>query len=198
MRIKPGDKAPPFARRDSEDVLQRRTGEGDAFTLLCFFRYSGCPYCNLRVSEMIEAAARMEAHNIRVVTVFQSSKEHIDRDVGKQSPPFPIIPDPERELYKLYGVEPSWLKVLRAFFLRPLRAPYAIFAKGFIPRLPDGDMHMSPADFLIAPDGTVRLAYYGKDISDHVPLQQVYAAVSAAQRDAGPSDAPPHLVSKAG
>jgi len=177
MRIRTGDAAPKFEVRDSNGDLQTPTGNGSRHTLLCFFRHAGCPYCNLRVSQLINAAPDLARHNIRVVTVFQSGRENIERDVGQQQPPFPIIPDPDHKLYKLYGVTPSWLKFLRAFFLRPLRAPYAIFIKGFSPKYAEGDPHMAPAEFLIAPDGAVRLAYYGKDISDHVALADVYAAV---------------------
>lgn len=189
MKINVGDRAPEFEARDSGGALQRPTGDGDAHTLLCFFRYSGCPYCNLRVSQMIQAAPELERRRIRVLTVFQSSRANVLRDVGRQEPPFPIIPDPEGRLYKLYGVAPSWLKVLRAVFLRPLRAPYAVLVKGFRPTSPDGDPHMSPADFLIAPDGTVRLAYYGRDISDHAPLADVFAAAQEAPSGPGAAEA---------
>jgi hypothetical protein len=30
-----------------------------------------------------------------------------------------------------------------------------------------------PADFLIAPDQSIRLAYYGSDIGDHVPADRL-------------------------
>lgn len=175
MRIEIGDMAPDFHVADSSGTVQSPAGDSSGSTLLCFFRYSGCPYCNLRVSQMIKAAPELERYNIRVVTVFQSSRQNILRDVGRQAPPFPIIPDPTGALYRRYGVTPSWAKALRAMILHPLRAPYAMFAKGFWPTLPDGDPHMVPADFLISPEGVVRLSYYGKDISDHVPLDLVYA-----------------------
>lgn len=177
MQIKAGDTAPPFEVRDCDDTVQRPTGDGIHHTFLCFFRHAGCPYCNLRVSQLIRAADEFQRRGIRVVTVFQSGKENIRRDVGQQNPPFPIIPDPGHVLYRQYGVTPSWTKFVKAFVLRPLRAPYAVFVKGFSPRMPEGDPHMAPAEFLIAPDGTVRLAYYGKDISDHVPLADVFAAL---------------------
>ena len=33
---------------------------------------------------------------------------------------------------------------------------------------------MVPADFLIGPDLTVEVAYYGSDIGDHLPLEKIY------------------------
>jgi len=180
MRIKVGDKVPHFEVRDIDGNLQTPIGDANHEVLLCFFRHAGCPYCNLRVHELIKEAPKLAAKGIQVLAVFQSAEDNVRRDVGRQNPSFTIIPDPERKLYKPYGVTPSWLKFLRAFFLRPLRAPYAIFVKGFKPKYPEGDPHMAPAEFLISPDGTVRLAYYGKDISDHVPLTDVYAASESA------------------
>jgi thioredoxin-dependent peroxiredoxin len=32
---------------------------------------------------------------------------------------------------------------------------------------------MVPADFLIGPDLTVQVAYYGKDIGDHLPVERI-------------------------
>jgi len=32
---------------------------------------------------------------------------------------------------------------------------------------------MVPADFLIGPDLTVQIAYYGSDIGDHLPIEKI-------------------------
>ena len=33
---------------------------------------------------------------------------------------------------------------------------------------------MVPADFLIGPDLTVQVAYDGKDMGDHLPIEKIY------------------------
>lgn len=34
-----------------------------------------------------------------------------------------------------------------------------------------------PADFLIAPDGTLKLVHYGKDLGDYVTFDTLYSAL---------------------
>ena len=40
---------------------------------------------------------------------------------------------------------------------------------------------MVPADFLIDPDLTVQVAYYGSDIGDHLPIEKIYEWLEDAQ-----------------
>lgn len=44
----------------------------------------------------------------------------------------------------------------------------------FTPGPMDGNTNLIPADFLIGPDLTVERAYYGADIGDHLPLDDVF------------------------
>jgi len=37
----------------------------------------------------------------------------------------------------------------------------------------DGNMNRIPADFLIDENGKIAIAYYGKNISDHLPLETI-------------------------
>jgi hypothetical protein len=39
-------------------------------------------------------------------------------------------------------------------------------------------MGKMPADFLIAPDGRVVKAHYGREIGDHLPVKEVEAALT--------------------
>ena len=75
-------------------------------------------------------------------------------------------------LYRSYGVERSWLGFLKGF-IKP--TGYEAALKGYLPGMPDGDVATLPADFLIGPDLKIDRAYYGKDIGDHLALQQVVA-----------------------
>ena len=57
---------------------------------LAFFRYSSCPLCNLRISEMITNYEKWQQKNLEILAVFQSGPDNIKRYVGKQEPPYPI------------------------------------------------------------------------------------------------------------
>ena len=107
-----------------------------------------------------------------MLAFFESPKESIVKYVGKQNPPFSIITDPERTVYKKYGVESSWI----AFFLSAFTRSYDginAFLKGFLPYKLEGEIALLPADFLIDENHKISVAYYGKDIGDHLPLEEI-------------------------
>lgn len=172
MRLKPGNPAPPFSVRDldgNEVSLNPYTGKR---LLLSFYRYASCPFCNLRVHELARRYADYRSGGLEALAVFQSPAATIRKYVGRQAPSFAILPDPARQLYRLYGVESSW-----AGLLQPLvtRWPELIRAlgRGFLPGSMQGEPHRLPADFLVGPDLRLLDVYYGRDIGDHMPRAQI-------------------------
>ena len=85
-----------------------------------------------------------------------------------------MIPDPALQVYQLYGVESSWLGYVMAG-LRMGTMFDAMFRKRFMPGKMEGVLALLPADFLIDESLTVRDAFYGKDISDHMPFDRIDA-----------------------
>ena len=174
-RLNTGEKAPSFKTRDwqgkSIELLDTHPGK----TLLSFFRYASCPLCNLRVHELIREQGRFSEAGIRILAVFQSPAERIAHYVGQQSPPFPLIPDPDLKLYRLYGVETSWWGVVRTWTVGLPQVFKAVFANGYLPGRVENEVNRIPADFLIASDGQLIDVYYGRDIGDHIPLERIFA-----------------------
>lgn len=143
--------------------------------LLSFYRYSSCPFCNLRISHLIEKHEHYKSKGLVILSIFMSTKEDINKYVGKQKAPFSIISDPKKEIYRLYGVESSWFGLFKGF-LSIKKMFDAIIKKGYFSAL--GDMFSNringiPADFLIDENSIIHCAYYGKDISDHIPFSEI-------------------------
>ena len=138
---------------------------------LAFFRYASCPLCNLRVNEMIRKYSELEKNGLKIITVFQSPLSSVLKHVGKQDLPFPLICDPEQELYQLYNVKGSYGGFLSLDVMKKLAIASA---KGFLPGKPDGPLNTIPADFLINEKGEIYEAYHGKDIGDHIPFESVF------------------------
>ncbi len=171
MRIQPGQPAKNFSTEDISGNAITLTDYAGRSVMLSFYRYAACPLCNLRVHHLIQHHASFLERNLNLVAVFQSPPESIRRYVGRQNIPFPVIADPERNLYRLYGVESSWPGFIRGS-LRLSMVTSALM-KGFLPGKMEGIKSMVPADFLIGPDSTIRVAYYGGDIGDHLPIEQI-------------------------
>lgn len=172
MRLQPNQTAPAFVQPDLLGENFDLNRSRDKPLLLAFFRYASCPLYNLRVHELIENYSRLK-DQFEIVAVFQSPAVKIEQYVGQKEIPFRVIPDPDKKLYQLYGVESSWLGFGKAWTVKIGRVFNAVIRHHFIPGSMEGEIHRIPADFIITPNNTILEAYYGEDIGDHLPLQQI-------------------------
>ena len=148
--------------------------------LLSFYRYASCPLCNMRVHELARRCEAWKVQGLDMLAVFQSPEEKLRQYVGRQEAPFPLIPDPEQRLYRLYGVGHSWGGFAKAWAMRLPEIGRSVLGQGFLPGSVEGAIHRIPADFLIGPDGVIALAYYGRDIGDHLSLERIEHYVQGA------------------
>lgn len=172
MRLKAGDQAIDFNIKDIQGNSWHLEDFKGKKLMLSFYRYAACPLCNLRVHSLSRKYALYKEHGIEMLAVFQSPKENIIKYTGKRNAPFPMIPDPERKLYKQYGVESSMIGLAKGFFTGTFLLP-KLLKSGIRPGKIDGDTSLIPADFLIGPDLKIEKAFYGKDIGDHIPEKEI-------------------------
>ena len=140
--------------------------------ILSFYRYAGCQFCNLRMHHFTKKYNSIYSPaGINAIAVFQSPVHKLRKYTAEHEAPFEIISDPKYKWYKAFGVEKSW----SAFFKtgKNVLGFYESIAKGYGRVDPDGTINRIPADFLISPEGKVEEAYYGKDISDHIPFTRI-------------------------
>jgi len=171
MKLSAGQIAPRFEATSYDGRVVASADYAGSKLWLAFFRYASCPLCNQRIHEIIQRCAEFERLDVRIVAVFQSPAERIAEYVGKQGPPFPLVADPEMQLYVDYGVSASnWGLFYPRRIMRVLRRATQ---SGFEPGPSDGPKATIPADFMIDPEGLVWDSYYGRAISDHVPFETV-------------------------
>lgn len=140
--------------------------------MLSFFRFASCPFCNLRMHELVKRIDELP-DDFGIVAVFDSSLENLQQHANKHGSPFPVLADAENQYHKLYGISHSMFGVLKGMFLRMPQLLYAICIKGYLPLKIKGSMITMPADFLVDKQGIIHVAYYGKDEGDHLPFEQV-------------------------
>ena len=185
MRLQAGQAAPDFSMPDISGQMIRPGDYRGRFLLLSFYRYASCPFCNLRVHELKQRLPEFGARQLSLVAVFQSARAGILEYVGRQQPAFPLIPDPEQVMYRRFRVESSLAGFVKGLALRAGRAVQSMRA-GFLPGRMDGSKTRVPADFLIGPEGRILTAYYGKDISDHLPIDEIFRQLDDVQPAARP------------
>lgn len=84
---------------------------------------------------------------------------------------FLIICDPDKELYREYGLGRGTIGNMASttVLLRGLRA----MSRGYTPGIPRGDVMQLPGVFLIDREGRIRYSYYSKDASDHPKVEDL-------------------------
>lgn len=173
MKLKAGDNIIPF---DVHDIYGNPISTSDykgEKLMIAFFRYAECLFCNLRIHQLMENSLEFEEKGLKLIAIFQSPVEDINKNLGAANPLFTVISDPKRELYKHYGIEYSLFGLLKSYFrwIKVLQA----FSRGHYIKRGVGSAKIIPADFLINPDGTIHTAFYGNDVSEHLPIKKIKA-----------------------
>jgi thioredoxin-dependent peroxiredoxin len=169
--IRYNDKAIPFSMDDYLGNRINLTAYRGKRVLLSFFRWASCPFCNLRIRQLIKTYPEFEKRKIEIITFFAASKEEIAAYAGKQHAPFPIIPDRNLEMYVQYGIEASYSGMFKSL-LKPLEM-IRILSNGFFNIRTMHKKPILPADFLIDENQYMYRVYYGKDFGDHLPIEDV-------------------------
>lgn len=141
------------------------------WTHIQFRRFAGCPICNLHLQKFISRNDEIVAAGIREVVIFHSPDAELLPYQGQF--PFDVIGDPNKVLYRRYGVGSS---------ISALLAPKAFVAslKGNLRKdkpklrgLPKGGILGLPGDFLIGSDGFVKAVHYGAHAYDQWTVDEL-------------------------
>lgn len=172
-RLVVGDEAPGVCLPSIEGSMFDTASLGGRRFMLSFYRFASCPFCNLRVHELVKRFAEL-GDGFTMVAVFDSPLDNLRRHAAKHKAPFPILADETGILYERYGIERSTLGMFKGMLLR---APTLVkaMAKGYVPTSLKGSLITMPADFLIDERGIIQAAHYGKDEGDHLLFDKVRA-----------------------
>jgi peroxiredoxin len=180
QKLKEGDIAPDFDTIDVFGKSVHLTDISNRYILVSFFRYSGCPWCNLAIHRMALEYTRLQEHDCAVVAFIQSDKiDIIDNIYNRHGvrPPFPIIADYEQHYYQLYGVKNSLLAAARSVTELPSWV-HAVREHGFKQTKMNGELFLVPASFVI--DGRTKKiikAAYGKSFYDTDTFVELYESI---------------------
>ena len=185
MRVKPrklqaGDVAPDIKATDVSGNAIRLKKIDSHYVLVVFFRYSGCPWCNLAIHRLSLEYKTLKNHGCEVITFVQSKKADIvDNIYSRQAPKpkFPIVADSERAFYDAYGVQDSAITAIRSVKKVPIWF-HAIKDHGFMQKTVDGNLFLVPASFLL--DGRTKKvlqANYGTSYYETDAFMDIYSSV---------------------
>jgi peroxiredoxin len=178
MRLREGKAAIPFTAEDVLGHPQSLAHYAGQPVLLQFYRYAGCPMCDLRLHDFAREYPRLAARGINVIAFFHSGGESVRKHLQDRGLPFAVVADPTMAVYRAYGVESS---LLRLFLSSALPSFYADWFRamrhGYW-----GSVHWRmttmPADFLLGPDHVIQRVHYGSDIGDHMSVDAILRTLS--------------------
>jgi thioredoxin-dependent peroxiredoxin len=171
-RLEAGQVAPEFTASQLDGSPVRLKDFAGKTVWLAFFRWAHCPLCNFRIHELLSQwSSKFADPSLVMLGVFQSPATKLEGLVERHKPPFIPIPDPEMTLFEQYHLGTS----MKGMLGKDVRRALAGARKEGIPLLTnwDGPPFRTPADFLIDPTGVIRVAYYGENMADHIPFDQV-------------------------
>jgi hypothetical protein len=151
----------------------------DGLVHLQFRRFAGCPVCNLHLRSIATRHDEIVAAGIREVVVFHSPAAELLPFTAEL--PFAVIGDPDKVLYREFGVEAGSRALLDprawpAIVLGVLRDLGRLLARRRpAPPPAQGGRLGLPADFLITPDGVVLARKYGEHADDQWSVAELLA-----------------------
>lgn len=149
-----------------------------ALTHLQFRRFAGCPICNLHLRSISGRIDEITAAGVREVVIFHSTPTELRK--YEDDLPFAVVGDPEKELYRRFGVEASAKAILKPAAWRALPRGWWHAARTAmtkrrapLPANPTNGNLGLPADILIDADGRIVAAKYGEHAYDQWSVDEL-------------------------
>ena len=126
---------------------------------------------------MRQQQAELQARQVRVVVVTFQAGWIVDAYVEQTGLAWPILADPQLELYRAYGMERARWQDLWGF------STWWVYLKltlrGRRLQRSDADVAQLGGDVLIDPTGTVRLHHVGKGPADRPTVESILGRIGA-------------------
>lgn len=167
MKLSAGENFPQLSITTSDGRDLHLPVPGARYTHVQFRRFSGCPVCNTHIAELRRAKNRLDAAGIHEVLFFHSTQNEVA--AYHSDLPFDAVGDAEKRYYRLFGVDAS----LSFFSPRALGAAIKSIIRGDFGLKATGGPFGLPAEFLVAPDGTIRAAHYGNHGYDQWSIEEL-------------------------
>ncbi len=174
QRLKVGDRAPDFEALDTNgDSIKLSNYKGQK-VVIAFFRYAGCPVCNYRVHELIENYESINSEGFKIIAIYESDNSTLKDYLTETPIPFRVVGDSKLNLYRKYGVEKSFRKMLGSAFKRQTIEAMKKGNKLSQKKIKrDGNLTRLPADFIVDENGFLIAVHYGTSIGDHLPITEI-------------------------
>lgn len=155
--------------------IRLTTPEGEPFDLnafvqeqpvvLVFYRGGWCPYCNIHLSELMDADSALRALGYEILAVSPDKPQKLAESVEKHQMNYRLLSDSDMSAAKALGVAFK----MEETAVNKYRDEYGIDLEGA-----SGEKHHLlpvPSVFIIDREGTLRYVYYNPNIKDRLDAE---------------------------
>jgi peroxiredoxin len=176
MKLEQEATAPVFKAKDVFGRTVDLSTYRDKKVLICFFRHVGCPFCNLRVHALSKVHEELKSKGLEMIFFFESKDKVILRSsfhLGVS--PIPIISDPEKHWYTVYGLENSFQKSAISHMTSFVQNVLKSRSQGLPVGLPGGGESLStiPAEFLLDKGLVIHKLHYSRRLDDRMEISEI-------------------------
>jgi peroxiredoxin Q/BCP len=174
MKIANNQPAPNFTVNDVYgNLINLQQFKGRKVHLI-FYRFAGCPFCNLRFHQINKLTDEYKANNVALISVYESSIENMRAMMADEKFYSLLIPNADSSLYKLYDLERSKLSLFIYLVFKGGLADVIKGGKLFKNKVAqDGHVDRLEAEFLIDAAGKVVNAHYAKTQGDYLNIDAI-------------------------
>lgn len=145
--------------------------------VVVLLRHLGCPVCREQLHLSADMAAEIRSAGADLLAVVHGSGQQAAALAREQAVDFPVLGDPEQDLYRLLGMKRGSLYEVT---LRPiLRQPLIGLRRLFRARRPGPDIRQLGGAAIIDSAGVLRWCYRAEDSGDIPTNKQVLDALNA-------------------
>ncbi len=176
-KLKKGDLAPNISLPTIDGSTFEMSSMKGKRVILTFFRFSSCPFCNIRINRIMKRWDEFPEDTV-MVGIFDAELSDLSKRMSKHDVKFIIAADETYHHFEENGVTKSFGR----FMLGALRSPLTFLQatmKGYVPMtMSISKMSTIPVDILIDEESRVVEAHYCKDTVDHIPIDRMIAFAS--------------------
>lgn len=179
--IKEGEQVKYFEAVDTKGTVMNPMSFRGEYLLISFLRGEKCPFCQLRLLDLLNNEKRLIEAGIDVYLLFHANNEDLVKSMEGLEPPktTSIIADPDLAIHNMYETKVSYLGMMKTF-ARIGKIIDTILHKVF--SLADlGSPPVIPADFVINRKGEIVVVHYGKDFTDNLSVDHVISKIEQNQ-----------------
>ena len=172
MKLKKGDKIEDLTLPSIDGTTFNLDSIKGKKAMISFYRYSSCPFCHLRMNEIINKKGEF-GNNFVPIAIFDCDFDDLVKNSEKHDGNMTILCDDDRVYFDKFEVQNSFFRFLLGITIRVDRFLRAI-AKGYNPASNMSGAFLGlPADILIDENVLVEKALYGAHTANHIAMKDV-------------------------